>query len=482
MKSFFLALRFDAPVLCAWAAAWAGTILLTGCAANMPDVRPAIDAAHAVGSGDPIVYHTQARPIDEPGETDAQLDLPTAVRRTLQNEPRIQAALSRVRIAEAQARQSRLLPNPILSVSLRYSESLGKPIIDAGLAADLVAVLTQPRRAGAADHRLRAASSEAVVVVLELLSDVQEHYAAIQSSVELARVLEHRLKTIDRLLEIAQVRLKVRETTQLDVTTLEAERVVLETDIADQQLDERQERLALARFMGQPSGSAGWRLTRWQGPSSLNSNEALWMNAAIEHRPEVQVRRWELAALGDEMALAKFAPWEGSDVGVTSERDGEWSVGPAVTVPVPILDMGQAKRARAGAEVEEARHKLTDVQRQVIEETRRAFGAFTASQANYLKVRDRLLPLQRRRHELAEAAYRAGQTDITAFFLAEQELREAESKLIAQGKKAATAFIRLQRAAGGPGVAERLDAAAGLHPPAATTRPCTQPTSMPAEK
>lgn len=450
-------------------------VLMAGCTSNFPIVKPTVDIEVATGIGAPIVYHTEARPVDEPNEMMDQLDLFTAVRLTLENEPRIQAALSRVRIAESESRQTRLLPNPILSVSLRYPESLGKPIIDAGLAGDLIAILQRPRRADAADNKLRAASSEAVATVLDLLTIVQEHYVSIQASVELSRVLQGRLQTIDRLLKIAQARLAVRETTQLDVATLEAERVVLETEIADQQLEQQEERLGLSRLMGQPSGLANWRLTAWASPASVHPIESDWVRAAIQNRPEVQARRWELAALGDELALAKFAIWEGTNVGITSERDGGWSAGPTANVPLPLFDMGQAKTAKARAAIEEARHKLLDVQRQVIEDTRRAYTAFTSSQANYLRVRDQLLPVQRRRHDLAEAAYRAGQTDITAFFLAEQELREAESKLITQAKKATTAFIRLQRAAGGPGVAAKLDSAAGLNPPADTTRPSTQP-------
>jgi len=433
--------------------------LLTGCVASPPAVDPARDIATATGAGDPIVYHTQGQPADQQGGATDHLDLPSAIRLMLQNEPRIQAALSRVRIAQAEAEQTRLLPNPIISISIRYPEGLAKPIIDAGLASDLIALLQQPRRADAADQRLRAATSNAITTALDLLASVQEHYIAIQSVDEQTRVLNERLKAIDRLLETAHARLKVGEITQLDVATLEAERVVLEADIADQQLEGQEERLALARLIGQPSSHAIWRLTIWQAPESVTPSESAWIQAALKHRPEVQSHLWELAALGDDLALTQFALWDGTTAGIASERDGPWSVGPALTLPLPIFDMGQARAAKARSQVEEARHKLTDIQRQVIEETRRALAAFIASQASYAKIRDRLLPLQKRRHDLAESAYRAGQTDITAFFLAEQDLRQAESKLITQAKKSISAYIRLQRAAGGPGPAEKLDRA-----------------------
>ena len=47
--------------------------------------------------------------------------------------------------------------------------------------------------------------------------------------------------------------------------------------------------------------------------------EAQWLDAALRSRPEELAKRWELAALGDEAALAAWGPWEGGDVVAHSE-------------------------------------------------------------------------------------------------------------------------------------------------------------------
>ena len=99
--------------------------------------------------------------------------LDDAVERAMRHDPGLQAALARVRAALAEADQARLLPNPVLSVALRFPEAgAGKPVIEAGLAADLLSVLQQPGRIKAADHRLRAASAEALTTALDLLFEV----------------------------------------------------------------------------------------------------------------------------------------------------------------------------------------------------------------------------------------------------------------------------------------------------------------------
>lgn len=68
--------------------------------------------------------------------------------------------------------------------------------------------------------------------------------------------------------------------------------------------------------------------------------------------------------------------------------------------------------------------------------------------------------MQEQRRSLADAAFRAGQTDVTALFLAEQDLRAAQAKAVDLDRKTAIAGIRLQRAVGGPGPAMALATAA----------------------
>ncbi len=75
-----------------------------------------------------------------------------------------------------------------------------------------------------------------------------------------------------------------------------------------------------------------------------------------------------------------------------------------------------------------------------------------ANTANLERVRRELIPLQQQRRQQAEDAYRAGQTDVTPLFLAEQDLRATQARAIDIERETALAQIRLQRAVGGSGV------------------------------
>ncbi len=423
-------------------------ILLSGCAATRPDPQAEANAARAIGT-DALTFRTEGGPLDEPAAGDA-LTLTEAVRRAATTDPGLQAALARVRIAMADADQSRLLPNPVLSIVLKFGP--GDPQIEASLAQDLIQVLQIRRRASAADNRLRQVAADAVTVALDVTAEVQERYAGVQAGDALIPLLEERLRLVRKLADTAKARLEAGEGTRTELTILDAQRVELEVEIDAAKIEQREERLRLARLIGEPSSGATWKVDGWSAPALSQATETQWVDSALTNRPEVQAASWQLAALGDDYALAQLLPWEGAGAGVDAERDGgEWLVGPSITTPIPIFDTGQAKRARVTAEQIEARHSLTLAKRKVVEEVRVAYQTLSASRVNLDRIRNQLIPLQQQRRQITEDVYRA-ERDITPLLLAEQDLRTAQARAIEVERQAAVALVRLQRAVGGAGM------------------------------
>lgn len=453
---------------------------VSGCASTAPArLTVAEEIAAAAGLSEPIRFETRGQPADVAAPAGQALTLEDAVRRTLAHSPELQAALARVRAAQADAKQARLFPNPILSVVFRWPEGGGSPTVEAGLAADLISLLRRPGQVSAAESRLRAAAAEAVSQALEVLAEVRGRYVAVQTSDELLGVLRERLRIIDRLLGVARDRLQAGEATRLDVVGLEAQRIELLTEIAEQELDRREQRLALSRLIGEPSGRAEWSIAPWGPDRHFALSEERWVALSLEHRPEVQARRFELEALAADLGLTRLAPFDGAELGVEGEREeGDWGVGPGVSTPLPIFDWGQARRQRARAALVEARHNLTRVRRQVIEETRLAYATLAATDANLHRVRDELVPLAERRHELAEQQFKAGELDVTGLLQAEEELRAARTRLVELERRTTEALIRLQRAVGGPGIVASVTA--GDVP--TTTAPSTQAATPPAPR
>lgn len=415
------------------------------CQSASPDPAAEEAIAAALALGEPLTFRVEGGPLDEEFAGEG-LTFAEATRRAVTTDPGLQAALAHVRIALADADQARLLPNPVLDVVLRLGS--GSPKVEMGLGQDLVRSLQVERRTNAADNRLRESAAQAVVVALDVAATVQEQYIVVQALDRLVPELESRLVLLRQLVTLATHRLEAGEGMRGDLTSLDAQRVDLEVEIAEARQRQRVERLRLARLIGEPSSRGVWTLDPWQAPSIELGEEGSWIEAALQNRPELLAITWRLAALGVEMELTRLLPWEGGAVGVEAQTDGGFSLGPTFTTPLPIFDDGRAREDRVRAEQIEAAHLLTKAQRQVVEEVRIAYEDIVAGRAKYNQIRNELLPLQRLRRQTSEDVYRV-ENDLTPFLMAEHDLRAAEALAIEAERQAALALVRLQRAVGG---------------------------------
>ena len=72
-----------------------------------------------------------------------------------------------------------MMKNPVMFVVVRFGA--GSPQVEASFVQDFMAGLQIPRRASAADNRLRAKAADAVTSALDAAAEVQERYAAAQT-------------------------------------------------------------------------------------------------------------------------------------------------------------------------------------------------------------------------------------------------------------------------------------------------------------
>ena len=70
------------------------------------------------------------------------------------------------------------------------------------------------------------------------------------------------------------------------------------------------------------------------------------------------------------------------------------------------------------------------------------------------------MPLQRKQLDQAQIAYKAGEANLATLLLAQNDLELTLTKILELQEKVTVARVRLQRAAGGAGVADHIDAAA----------------------
>lgn len=431
-----------------------------GCVGSPPQPEAERRIGEATGSTAPILFLPEGDATDATWATAAELALGEAIRRALLSDTRLQSHLARVRVALADAEQVRLLPNPVLEIAYRFpTDELAPDEIEIGVAAELVSLLTRPGRSRAADDRLRGSVADSVDQALDIVATVRARYAGIQAFENLIPALEERRELLRRLVTVAQDRLDSGEGTRLDVTSLRTQEAELELDILDLARGRRDARLALAHLTGAPSDDATWTVERRPIIAPLSEDvEERWISAALVKRPDIEALGWEVEALKEEAELAGLSILEGGGVGVSGEKADSWSIGPALSVPIPLFDFGKVRRARAEAALVEAQHRVIEARRLAVSEVRRAYASSIALQRSIERLRDVVLPLQRQRREEIEAIYLGGQADITTLIIAEQDVRLSQVRLVQLEEKVTIARAELERAVGGPNAASNIEA------------------------
>ena len=438
-----------------------------GCVSAPPDVDPARLSADAVqlNGAAALVLRDEPDPLDGPdvaGSDAAPLTANAVALRAVLNDAELQAALADTRAALAEARQARLIANPVLNLELRFVDGGGSDIIEAGLSQSLTDLLRRPARARAADHRLRATAQRAVVAALDAVHGARIAYADVQAADERLAVSSEQTALLERLMDLAEASAAGGESSRRDVTGFRAEMAALEADTLRQRSTRHGARLELLRLIGRPTGDAEFVLASASNDdpeadasasalsafSGFASPEAAWQ-AALVRRPGVRAVVYELEALGEAVDLAELSAWGDFSLGASYEDDDGTSLGPAVGGPIPIFDRGRQRKALAQAEVLAARHRLTDGGRRVVQEVRTAWGALVAADDEVRALELRLVPLQEDRLEQTRAAYRAGFADVTDVLAAQGDLLDARARQVEARLNRRTAAADLERATGG---------------------------------
>lgn len=466
----------------------AAAAFTAGCVSAPPKFDPGRFAADAAGLVETLDLRPVADPLDHPlAPAPAGLTAAQAAEASVRNSPRVQAALADVQRALAEARQARLIANPVLSLNLRFATGGADDVIEAGLAQPLVELLSRPARASAADARLRAAAFEAVAAALDALAEGQRAHAEALAADGRLEAIEAQVALLERLVALARARLQAGEASPLEVVGFEARAASLQAQARLRQLERDSVRLGLVRLLGRPSASLRFDLASSQPQQqpqpqpqpqsqSQSQHEAAWLRLAAERRPELAAAAHELQALGDDVRLAGWSVLEGLEAGVASETEGSTTIGPALGGPIPLFDFGRQRRAAAGARVLAARHRLLGLQREVVSEVRLALAAATAAAEVVAATEERALPLARERVEQTRRSFDAGFANANDVLLAEADLLDAESSRVEAQLRGRLAAADLRRAAGGVLPAAPVSSPSDFNP---ASNPASTPASTP---
>ena len=330
----------------------------------------------------------------------------SATRIALLNNRRVQAAYAELGIAHAAVEHALRLPNPELEAAFRFGH--GDPDIELFALLGLSDLLFLPLRSDAAHAELAATRTEVVGFVVALAFDVRSafyDYQAAMQSLELARTVLH---ATDAAADAAGRLHDAGNLTDLDLATQRAfaEEARVATRRADTTAADARAHLSALLGVSDTSGwSAAGRLSdppREELPlESLeyrSVTQSLDLKATQEHDSAARQR-------ANAESIARWLP--GLKAGVSARREGEWMVGPAVGVELPLFYQNQGVIDAARAEALKQRALLNATTTDLRNRVHAAASRLVAARENALRYRDVLLPLRKRVLDETELHYNA---------------------------------------------------------------------------
>jgi cobalt-zinc-cadmium efflux system outer membrane protein len=432
------------------------TLLLAGCASLDP--QQDIDAAASLAGArlDARAAAAWQQPVDTPstawnGRDPLHAHVALAV--AIQNNPTIRIALSRIAERRADFVQAGLLPNPSIGLSIGVAADglAGAPAIVQGLQA-LTWLWARPDRIAAADADLQASVLSAAEHTVSLAAAVGTAHARVLAAQQTHRLDVAYLDVVSRAARLVRQRHAAGEAALLDVdrATVDLQEATTALIASTRHVD--QAKLALLASMGWPGHALNWSASEPTAAVSPTdgSDAALLELAAAQHlelAAHAALVRRQVAqrSLADTKRLPEVQFTFGWQRSFTDRQ----AVMPGAQITIPILDDGSPARAKANAQLEQARLAWIETANRIEYEVRDAASVWREAAAESQVTTDHLLPAAADALRRSQSAYAEGVVDLTVLLLAQEQHIAAERALVDQRLREAAALIALRRAVGG---------------------------------
>jgi cobalt-zinc-cadmium efflux system outer membrane protein len=327
------------------------------------------------------------------------LDVDSAVQIALLNNRKLQATFEDLGIAQADVVQAGLLKNPVFDLGVRFpSRPPSRTYIDVNVAEDFISVFFIPAKRKLAEAQFEEAKSRVTLEVLNLAADTKAAFYAYQASQQLVELRRSIAEAMAASAKVTKDLHDAGNTTDLNLLSAKAQDARAKIDLTTAEADAADDRERLGALMGLWDEEPVWKVAgrlpelpavevKPDGLETLAIHQRVDLAAA---RQDVQV---QALALG---FTAKTRFFSDASIGAEAERetDGQWRIGPSLSLPIPLFDRGQAAVPRAQAALYQSEQRCwalaVDVRSQVRAARMKMFSARTKA----LFYHDQILPLQ----------------------------------------------------------------------------------------
>jgi cobalt-zinc-cadmium efflux system outer membrane protein len=360
----------------------------------------------------------------------AGLTADEAVQVALLNNRNLQATYEGLGVAQAELVQAGLLRNPVFDADVKFLEGGGGTLVELAVVQDFLDVLFIPARRRVAAAALEARKLSVTGTVMDLEGEVRRAFydhAAAEMTLELRRTVA---AATDASYDLARRLRDAGNITALDLANEQAQHEAAKLDLARAESAVLDTRERLNVLMGLWGPDTNWALRqRLEDPPAEELATDDVERRAVEASLELAAARQQVEAAGRTLGLQRsLALLPELQAGAAAEREpeGDWGVGPAVSLPIPLFDQGQAKTASARAELRRARRQYVATAVEVRSAARSARNRLVAARDRATYIKKVLLPL---RQEIT----RQSQLQYNAMLVGAFQLLQAKQAEVAAG-------------------------------------------------
>lgn len=384
-----------------------------------------------------------------------ELTLDAAVQIALLNNRALQAVYGQLGIAQADLVQAGLLENPILAADVRFPTAEGAAIgAGLGLIQQMVAALQIPLRRQVAAAAFEEAKLTAAAAAVDLVMAVKRAFYHLQGAEQMLELRRSVAQATALSADVARRQHQAGNITDLDLANEQALDEQARVDLARAETEVSDDREELTALLGLWGADTAWRIVpRLPELPATEVPTAGLESLAVSQRLDLAAARQRIQGLllaRDLTRAFRFIPTAG--LGVAAERevdDGVWSVGPAVELPIPIFDQGQAALGRQGAEIRQREEQHAALAVQIRSLVRRARTRMQQARDVARRYWEVLLPLRVRVLRQTQLEYNAMQVGVFQLLVAKRDEIDAGRAYIESLRDYWLAHTDLESALGG---------------------------------
>jgi cobalt-zinc-cadmium efflux system outer membrane protein len=336
-----------------------------------------------------------------------------AVQIALLNNRDLQAEYEQLNLAQADLVKAGLLRNPIFDAAIRFGEGGSGTGIELGLLQDFLSILYIPMRKQRAEASFEAAKLRVTIAVLDLAREVRIALIELQTAQQTLEMRSTVLEATQASYELAKRLREAGNITELDLSNERALYEQAKVDLASAEAVAMQLREPLNDLMGLWGAQTQWRIANRLPeivPYGLDSDDL--ERRVIEESLDLAIARQEIEIAARALDIAKpLGLFNEAEVGVDAEKEieGEWSVGPAFALPIPLFDQGQAAVASAQAQLKQSMEQYTALAIRIRSRVRSSQAAMRAAGELVAYYENVILPLRQKIVDETQLQYNAMQ-------------------------------------------------------------------------